>query len=172
MTTTTRTPNANIFAGHIRIDDSKKVIEISKRLNKESAIFGSAAREFVNEAKRENPGYTVRVASARKTSLYDRIKMDDIVRYVETHSGKESKEWKTLEELRGKNVKELKEIYDQGYIFESEETASFFEIKTWFFNTYTDIKKKKEDRKKRIDDILAEAAKRAEAANKNNAASA
>lgn len=163
MTTNTTT---NIFAGHIRIDDAKKVIEITKRLNKEATIFGSDAREFLNEAKRENPGYTVRVASARKTGLFDRIKMDDIVRYVENHSGKESEEWKTLEELRGKSVKELKEIYDKGYIFETEETATFFEIKNWFFNTYSDINKKKEERKKRIEAILAEAA------NKNNAASA
>lgn len=162
MTTNTTT---NIFAGHIRIDDAKKVIEITKRLKKEATIFGSDAREFLNEAKRQNPGYTVRVATARKTGLYDKVKMDDILYYVEKHSGKDSEEWKILEELRGKTTKELKEIYDKGYIFETEETASFLTIKKWFFNTYSELNKKKEERKKRIDKILAEAEKRAEAAN-------
>ena len=154
----------NIFAGHIRINDSKKVIEISKRLDKESAIFGSAAREFVNEAKRENPGYTVRVATTRKNSLSDRIKMKDILYYVEKHSGKESAEWKALEELRGKSAKELKEIYAEGYIFEVEETTSFLTIKKWFFGTYPELNKKNDDRKKRIEAILAVAADNAASA--------
>lgn len=150
--------NSNVFSGHIRINDSKKVIEISKRLEKESAVFGSAAREFINEAKKENPGYVVRVSTSRKKNLYDRIKMKDILYYVEKHSGKDSKEWKALEELRGKSAEELKKIYDEGYIFEVEETTSFPKIKEWFFKTYPKINKKKEDRKNRIDEILAEAA--------------
>jgi hypothetical protein len=158
------TTTKNIFAGHIRINDSKKVIEITKRLDKESAIFGSAARNFVNEAKKENPGYTVRVMTKRKNSLSDRIKMKDILYYVEKHSGKESKEWKALEELRGTSVKELKEIYDKGYIFEVEETPSFPTIKKWFFNTYTELDKKNVDRKNRINAILAEAADNAASA--------
>ena len=74
----------------------------------------------------------------------------------------------TLKELRGKSIKEA------GSVLAAEETATFAEIKKWFFSTYSEVAKKTEDRQKRIDEILADAAKkaaeRAEAA--NNAVSA
>jgi hypothetical protein len=65
---------------------------------------------------------------------------------------------KALLDLRGKSIKETKSILDV------EETATFAEIKNWFFNTYSEIKNKSEDRQNHINAILAEAAKNAASA--------
>ena len=71
---------------------------------------------------------------------------------------------KELLELRGTSVKEA------GNKVDADEYAGFNTIKEWFFLTYPELAKKSDTRKNRINAILAEAAKRAEAA--KNAASA
>jgi len=84
--------------------------------------------------------------------------MKDILYYVENHSGKDSPEMKQLEELRGKSAKDAESIFD------FEESASFKDIKEWFFATYSDLAEKTQKRQNRIDEILAEAAKNAASA--------
>jgi hypothetical protein len=152
----------------IRVNNSKRTIEITKSFNKLASIYGSDEYNALKGAKADFPTYSVVVKSAPKKKIEDRISMSDIVNYVEAKDGEESETMKTLKELRGVSIKEA------GSILEVEETASFAKIKKWFFATYPEVAKKTEDRQKRIDAILADAAKkateRAEAA--NNAVSA
>lgn len=152
----------------IIINDSKRTITITKTFSKLASIYGSDEYNTLKGAKLDNPGYRVVVKSAPKRKIEDRITMKDIVNYVEAKSGAESAEMAELKELRGKSIKEA------GNLLDAEETATFAEIKRWFFATYPEIAKKTENRQNRIDVILADAAKnvaeRAEAA--NNAVSA
>ena len=147
----------------IIISDSKRTITITKTFSKLASIYGSDEYNALKGAKLDNPGYRVVVKSPAKKKIEDRITMKDIVAYVEAKSGAESAEMEILKELRGKSIK------DAGSLLSVEETASFAKIKTWFFDTYSEVAKKTADRQKRIDDILADAAKkaaeRAEAAN-------
>ena len=139
----------------IRINDSKRAIEITKTFSKLASIYGSDEYNALKGAKTDNPTYRVIVKTAPKRKIEDRITMKDIITYVEAKSGAESEQMKTLLDLRGKSVNETKSILDV------EETATFAEIKKWFFNTYSEIKNKSENRQNRIDEILAEAAKKA-----------
>ena len=143
----------------IRVIDSKRTIEITKTFSKLASIYGSDAYNALKGAKADNPTYRVVIKSAPKKKIEDRITMNDILKYVVEKSGEESAEMDTLKELRGISVKQA------GSLLKVEETASFAKIKEWFFLTYPEIGKKSVNRQSRINEILAEAAKRAEAAN-------
>lgn len=148
--------NSNIFENYnIRINDSKRTITITKEFKKRTAIYGSAERNALQQAMSDCPNYRVVTKSAPKRKFEDRITMKDILYYVENHSGKDSPEMKQLEELRGKSAKDAESIFD------FEESASFKDIKEWFFATYSDLAEKTQKRQNRIDEILAEAAKNA-----------
>lgn len=148
---------------NIRINDSKRTIEITKTFSKLASIYGSDEYNALKGAKADNPTYRVIVKTSPKRKIEDRITMKDIIDYVESKSGAESEEMNVLKELRGTSIKET------GTLLNVEETASFTTIKKWFFDTYPEVAKKTENRQKRIDEILADAAKkaaeRAEAAN-------
>lgn len=143
----------------IRIDNSKRTITITKAFNKLASIYGSDEYNMLRNAKLDNPTYRVIVKSPSKKKIEDRITMNDIIKYVVEKNGEESAEMDTLKELRGVSIKQA------GSLLKVEETASFAKIKEWFFLTYPELGKKSENRQNRINEILAEAAKRAEAAN-------
>ena len=150
---------SNVFSGEqVFINHAKKALEISKKFDKEASVFKSTANNILREAQQAYPNYRVIVKSPSKKTLESRIKMKDILYYVEKHSGKDSKEWQALEELRGNSAKELKDMSKDGRIFEIEETASFFAIKKWFFETYPEIQQRVEKRKKRIEELVSGAA--------------
>ena len=148
----------NTLTNQIVINHAKKALEISKDFDKEASIFNSDCYNTLKAAKQDFPTYRVVVKSSSKKSLESKIKLKDILYYVEKHSGKDSTEWKALEELRGNSAKELKEKNKEGRIFEIEETASFFAIKKWFFETYPEIQDRVDKRKKRIEELVSGAA--------------
>ena len=141
------------MSNNIIINYRKNAIEISKTFSKKASIFDSNEYNQLKEAKKDFPKFRVEIKSASKRKFEDKITMKDIIYYVENHSGKDSSEMKKLKELRGKSVKEANNI------FEIEETASFADIKKWFFDTYSELADKTTKRKERIDEILKEAAK-------------
>lgn len=142
----------------ITINARKHAIEISKAFYKKASIYNSEEYNLLKGAKTDFPTFRVVVKSAPKKKIEDRITMDDIINYVTEKSGAESAEMGSLKELRGKSVKEA------GDLLNAEETASFQEIKTWFFATYPEISKKTEARQNRINAIIAEAQAKVEAA--------
>ena len=151
----------------IRINFGKKAIEISKDFAKKSAIYGSNEYNELKAAKADFPTFRVSVKQGTRRAFEDRITTNDMMLYIEKHSGKESAEMERFLELRGKTIK------DTDNRCETVETAKLAEIKAWFFLTYPEVNNSiSKNRRSRIDQILAEAAKRAEAANENNAASA
>ena len=156
----------NNTTNNITINYSKRALEINKSFKEAASIYGSNAYNELKQARADFPTFRVCVKSGHKTkrTFEDSLSMRDILRYVEKHSGPDSAQMKELLELRGTSVK------DAGNKADADEYAGFKIIKEWFFLTYPELDKKAETRKNRINAILAEAAKRAEAA--NNAASA
>ena len=146
------------MTNQIFINYRKHAIEISKAFSKKASIYNSTEYNELKGAKTDFLTFRVEVKSAPKRKIEDRITMDDIINYVAEKSGSESKEMETLKELRGKSVKEV------GSLLKAEETATFSDIKTWFFNTYPEVGEKTQKRQNRIDEILAEAAKNAASA--------
>ena len=62
--------NANF---DIRINNSKRAIEISKKVKESASIYGSPAYNAVRGAQLEHPGYRVVVKSAPKKKFEDRL---------------------------------------------------------------------------------------------------
>lgn len=144
--------NPNLVEGfNIRINDFKHTITITKEFKKKIAIYGSDERNALQQAMRDCPNYRVVVNTTPKRKFEDRITMKDILYYVENHSGKDSPEMKQLEELRGKSVKDAESVFD------FEESASFKDIKEWFFATYSELAEKTEKRQAQIAKIVADA---------------
>jgi hypothetical protein len=54
-------------------------------------------------------------------------------------------------------------LKEAGDVFAVEETASFATIKKWFFDTYSELSHKADNRQKRISQILADAEAKAKA---------
>ena len=146
------------MTNNIIINRAKKAIEISKQFSKEASIYGSDAYKDLKDVQKDFPKFRVCIKSTPKRSWKDRLTLKDILYYVAKHSGRDSQEWKELEDLRGKSIEELKEELGEGYIFETQEAASFFQIKKWFFKTYPELADKTEKRQARIEEIISEAA--------------
>ena len=140
---------------NITINNRKNAIEITKGFEKKARVFNSKEYNELKAAKADFPTYRVVVKSSSKRTIQSRIKMKDIVYYVEKHGSEAEKQ--TLKELRGKSAEEAKKANAEGYIFEMEESASFAAIKEWFFNTYSEIAEKTQKRNDRIEEILAAA---------------
>ena len=141
------------MTNNIVINYRKHAIEISKTFSKKASIYNSEEYNALKGAKADFPTFRVEVKSAPKRKIEDRITMEDIINYVRENSGDTSKEMETLKELRGKSVKEA------GSLLKAEETATFSDIKEWFFATYPAISAKTEKRQARIAKIVADAKK-------------
>lgn len=152
----------------IVVNRAKKVIEITKAFDKASSYFGSEEYEMRKRVLDENPGFSIVIKGSSKRTLEEKITLKDIYYYVNKKSGEDSAEMRELKELHGTKAKDAEDM------FEVVETASFQKIKEWFFCTYPEVGKRTENRTQRINEILANAAKRAEerAEAANNAVSA
>lgn len=142
---------------NIIISERKHAIEITKDFQKKASIFNSPEYNELKSAKADFPTYRVSVKTSSKRKLEDKITMNDMVNYVKAHSGEDSEEMMILNELRGKSLKDADDK------FTVEETASFATIKKWFFTTYSELADKAKTRQQRIDQILADAEKKAAA---------
>ena len=142
----------------IIINERKNTIEITKDFQKKASIFNSNEYNELKAAKADFPTYRVCVKSAPKRKIEDRMTISDMMLYIEKHSGNDSAQMKQFVELRGVSVKEA------GNRGDAVESAKFHEIKEWFFATYSELADKTANRQKRIDEILAQAAKNNEAA--------
>ena len=146
------------MTNNIIINRTKKAIEISKQFSKEASIYGSDAYKDLKDVQKDFPKFRVCIKSTPKRSWKDRITLRDIIYYVENHSGKDSEEMKALQELRGTSAKSATESKGKESTFEMDESASFFQIKKWFFQTYPELAHKTEKRQARIEEIISEAA--------------
>jgi hypothetical protein len=137
---------------NITINNRKNAIEITKGFEKKARVFNSKEYNELKAAKKDFPKYDVVIKASSKRTIQSRIKMKDIIYYVEKKGTEEEK--KNLKELRGKSVEEAKKANAEGYIFEIEESASFAAIKEWFFNTYPAVEGKVTEHQKKIDSII------------------
>ena len=140
----------------ITINYAKKALEITKDFAKKASVYGSPEYKDLKEAKNDFPTFRVCVKASSKRKFEDKLTLNDMANYIREHSGENSAEMKTFAELRGVSVK------DATSIFETVESAKFTDIKNWFFLTYSDLAKKTTNRQNRINEILADAKKKAE----------
>ena len=144
MTNTTRNSNS------IVINHKDQTLTISKSFDKQCNIYGSEAFNTLAMAQERFPNYRVVIRGTHKKTLKDKITMKDIEIYMNEICKDETlkAEFKSLKAEN--NVS----------IFEKKDGANFIVIKEWFFNSFPEIDKKGENRKKEIDEIREKALQR------------
>ena len=108
-----------------RIRSNAGLISQGQMAQKFDITFGSFDRRKI---KIDNPGYEVVVREvAKKTSSINRITLKTMENYIKMH------------DTDGKIMEEFKKLRDEK-TGENLHKTTFFEIKQWFFETYSDLK--------------------------------
>lgn len=104
-------------------------IEITKAEEKKVRIIGSPEYKALQDALKENRGFTVTVVSTpkRKSTKNSRITLDDMRRYIAYHDDANNS---IMSEFEIKcNAKANGELHNN----------YFFEIKKWFFEKFPEV---------------------------------
>ena len=138
------------------VNAETRTIEMSKEFAKAAKIFGSTEYKDLQEARRDNPGFKVVEKKAKRNNAeFSKLDMKAITAYVAAKGTKKQKD----------EFEELTEKQKDEFGFEMS-AASFFEVKSWFLNTFSDLKLEREKRAESIKAIREAAAKKYEEAKK------
>ena len=112
-----------------RINHNERTIEITKKYAKAASTTTSNAYKELKEIRIDNPGYKVVVREvSKKTSVNNRITLSTMENYIKLH------------DPDGTIMEEFKRMRDEK-VGENLEKTNFFQIKKWFLNKYTNLKK-------------------------------
>ena len=137
------------------INYAKKAIELTSAEYKDAQQYGSDMYKQVREARKDFPDFeVVEVKDKAKKSKNDfsDLTMKDIKGYVEKHGDDEQKEHFAFISKR--------QITEDG---EYVEARSFFEIKMWFLEEFSELKKARKVYREKIEEIYAAAKAKAAA---------
>ena len=126
----------------ITISYTTNTIDITKKFAEAAGKFGSDEYKELQQARRDNPGFTINVIAAKKKTTKNNfagLTFKYMESYIEAHDNKEKTIMAEYLELRGKS-NEAMEI--------GAESASIFEIKKWFLNQFSEIKEFYEKRER------------------------
>ena len=106
-----------------------KVIEITKAEAKKARVYGSDIYEAIKKIRSDYPDFEVKVREIKKTKRkaeYKGLTYSYMEKYIQRRENEEA--LKFYYELIGKTESE------------SFETASYFEVKKWFLETFPEVK--------------------------------
>lgn len=138
---------------HMIINFAANCIELTTNEMKNAMTFGSSEYKALQEARRDYPTYRVVEKKIKNKSDFSKLTMKTIKAYVEKHGSDEQKN-------------ELKIMTQKGVDMETGEymeAASFFAVKGWFLNTFPELKTQRAKHRKKVQEILQDAADRAAA---------
>ena len=136
------------------INFNNNTIELSTSELKAASVYGSDAYRELMNARRDNPGFVVReIKTKRAKSDFAGLDMKTIAAYVEKHGTPEQKA--NFAFLSKRTVSADGEYH---------EAQSFFQIKSWFLNEFTEIRQSRKDFREKVQRIYDEAQAKAEAA--------
>lgn len=132
----------------MKINMSKKTIELTKAEMKSASVFGTDEYNNLQIVRRDYPNFkVVEIKTKKNTSDFANLKMDEIKGFVEAHGTDEQKANFAL--ISKRTVGE-----DGEYC----EPQSFFQIKAWFLNEFPEIKETRKDYRKKVISIYEAAA--------------
>ena len=132
----------------MKINMSKKTIELTKSEMKAAMIFGSKEYKNLQAARRDYPDFkVVEIKSKKNTSDFANLTMKDIRTYVEKRGSDEQKEHFAFISKRT--------VAEDGEYCEAQ---PFFQIKAWFLNEFPEIKETRKEYRTRIISIYKAAA--------------
>jgi hypothetical protein len=113
----------------VRISHGERTIVITKKYAKEASVYNTNAYNELAMIKSQNPTYQVIVREiSKKTSVNNRITLSTMENYIKLH------------DPDGTIMEEFKRMRDEK-VGENLEKTNFFQIKKWFLNKYTNLKK-------------------------------
>ena len=132
--------NTTNFSSSIRLIRSARTIEVTKSFYNAASRYGTDAYEAMQKVIQDNPGFRVVVKKAPKIKAnhYKGLTYDFMEKYIASHDDAEAR-MATFNSLRAKDDEAL-EL--------GAESASYREIKAWFFKTYPEFaafQKRRED---------------------------
>lgn len=136
------------------INFASQVIELTSAEMKKAQQYGSAMYNQVREARIDFPSFKVVEVQKTKKSKSDfgDLNMKTIKAYVEKHG--------TEEQKNAFAVISKCHINKKG---ESVMDESFFEIKKWFLNEFSELKQARKDHREKVKEIYEAAEAKAEA---------
>ena len=112
---------------NITINYKNASIEITKTFAKQARVFNSTEYKLLQEARRENNGFTVVVVAPKKNSSKNgKVTLADMERYISFH---DDEEHSIMREFNAR-----RHAKENGALC----AHSFFEIKKWFFEVFPD----------------------------------
>ncbi len=125
------TIKTNAIANSIRVIRKSREIVITKSFDKAASRFGTDEYEALQQARRDNPSYRVVVKSSRsnKTDHFKGLTYDFMEKYIASHDNADER-MAEFNDLRATS-EEAKEF--------GIGSASYGEIKAWFFKSYPEI---------------------------------
>lgn len=135
------------------INYNNNTIELTTAEMKEAQKYGSDMYNMVREARIDNPGFKVKEIKAKKSkSDFGTLDMKTIKAYVEKHGSDEQKEH--FEFISKKTITE-----DGEYV----EAQSFFQIKKWFLEEFSELKQARKEYREKVQKIYEAAEAKAAA---------
>ena len=117
---------------NIRINETKRTIEVTKAFYKEAIKFGTREYGELQEVRKDYPNFKVITKSAAKNKDgFKGLTFEYMEKYIKEHDT-DNEIMSEFNILCGKD--------QEGYKVEFAESASYGEIKKWFLNTYPQIK--------------------------------
>ena len=142
------------------INLKKKAIELSKEEMKQASIYGNDEYDDLQAIRRDYPGFkVVEIKRSGRKADFASLTMAQIRTYVEAKG--DTKQQEIFAFISKKTVDE-----DGNY----HEAQSFFEIKKWFLNEFSELKQQRKEYREKVLGIYQAAEKKAEAAAKAAAA--
>ena len=113
------------------INESNKVIELTKSENREAHTYGTHQYEALQEIRKAYPGFRVITKERKKVDRLKGLDVDYMKNYILKHDGKDGENWEVFCQLRGLDVNEEK--------MELSAAASFGELRMWFLSVHPEV---------------------------------
>lgn len=142
------------------INFANNCIELTTSEMKNAMTFGSSEYNDLQKARHDYPTYRVVEKKIKNKSDFSKLTMKTIKAYVEKHGSDKQKN----------DLKLMTQTDVDMETGEYMEAESFFTIKAWFLNTFPELKTQRAKHRKKVQEILQDAAQKAAAAEKATAA--
>ena len=130
---------------------TNKTIELTKAEMKAAMNYGTSEYDMLQTIRRDYPNFkVVEIKSKKNKADFADLNMNTIRSYVLKHGSNEQK--MTFAFISKKSIDEDGEYH---------EAQSFFQIKSWFLNEFSEVKQQRKDFRKKILDIYEAAAVKA-----------
>ena len=117
----------------IKINETKRTIELTKGFAKKASVFGTEEYKQLQEARRDYPTYrviTVKTGSGNKKAGLKGLTYEYMEKYIEKHDDESKSKMAAF-----KNLRALDEESEIAFA----ESCSYQEIKSWFLSEFKEI---------------------------------